>query len=128
MPRIEGDFAALLHSVAIGEEFEAPALSNSMTMTVVVAAKGYPGAPAKGGVIGRLGDAEAVPGVTVFQAGTSIADGQLVASGGRVLAVTARGRTLGEARERAYRAVDMIDFADGFHRRDIGWRELERTS
>jgi len=63
----------------------------------------------------------------VFQAGTSISEGRLVASGGRVLAITARGRTLGEARDRAYRAVDMIDFANGFHRRDIGWRELERT-
>ena len=69
-----------------------------------------------------------MPGVTVFQAGTAEKDGRLVASGGRVLAVTARGRSLGEARERAYRAVDAIDFADGFHRRDIGWRELERPS
>jgi phosphoribosylamine--glycine ligase len=128
MPRIEGDFAALLHSVAIGREFDAPALSSDTTMTVIVAASGYPGTPAKGGAINRLDEAEAVPGVTVFQAGTSIDQGQLVANGGRVLAVTARGRALGEARDRAYRAIDMIDFADGFHRRDIGWRELERAS
>jgi len=128
MPRIEGDFAALLSKVANGSHFEAPALSDEVTMTVIVAAQGYPGTPAKGGAIRRLDDAESVPGVTVFQAGTSGHNGQLVANGGRVLAVTARGRSLGEARERAYRAVDAIDYADGFHRRDIGWRELERAS
>ena len=51
-----------------------------------------------------------------------------MASGGRVLAVTSRGASLGEVRDRAYQAIDAIDFADGFHRRDIGWRELERVS
>ena len=128
MPRIEGDFAALLHAVATGADFAAPTLSDDTTMTVIVAARGYPGTPAKGGAIRALESAEQVHGVTVFQAGTSLAEGQLVASGGRVLAVTARGRSLGEARDRAYRGVDAIDFADGFHRRDIGWRELERAS
>jgi len=128
MPRIEGDFAALLHAVATGGEFEAPRLSGDTTMTVIVAASGYPGTPAKGGAIRALDAAEDVPGVVVFQAGTSLSQDQLVASGGRVLAVTARGHSLGEARDRAYRAVDAIDFADGFHRRDIGWRELERAS
>jgi phosphoribosylamine--glycine ligase len=128
MPRIEGDFAALLHAVATGQKFEAPPLSAETTMTVIVAAKGYPGTPAKGGAIAGLDVAEQVPGVTVFQAGTTIERGQLVASGGRVLAVTARGRSLGEARDRAYRAIEAIDFADGFHRSDIGWRELERAS
>jgi len=128
MPRIEGDFAALLHAVATGAPFEAPPLSSDTTMTVIVAAKGYPGTPAKGGAIRGLEAAEEVPGVTVSQAGTAEQDGRIVASGGRVLAVTARGRSLGEARERAYQAIDAIDFADGFHRRDIGWRELERAS
>jgi phosphoribosylamine---glycine ligase len=99
-----------------------------VTMTVIVAARGYPEAPVKGGAIRRLDDAEEVPGVVVFQAGTAEQGGELVASGGRVLAVTARGRSLGEARERAYRAIDAIDYDDGFHRRDIGWRELERAS
>ena len=127
MPRIEGDFAALLYEVATGSDFAAPSLSNETTMTVVMAAKGYPGTPARGGAIHGLGEAEAVPGVTVFQAGTTVEDGQLVANGGRVLAVTARGRSLGEARDRAYQAIDAIDFADGFCRRDIGWRELERA-
>ncbi|MFL6739564.1 MAG: phosphoribosylamine--glycine ligase [Sphingomicrobium sp.] len=128
MPRIEGDFAALLHAVATGGEFEAPKLSGDTTMTVIVAASGYPATPAKGGAVRALDAAEDVPGVVVFQAGTTLSEGQLVASGGRVLAVTARGHSLGEARDRAYRAVDAIDFADGFHRRDIGWRELERAS
>ena len=128
MPRIEGDFAELLQAVASGAPFEAPPLSDDVTMTVIVAASGYPGTPAKGGAIRNLDAAEEVPGVTVFQAGTSSRDGELIASGGRVLAITARGRTLGDARDRAYRGVDAIDFADGFHRRDIGWRELERTS
>ena len=128
MPRVEGDFAALLNAVATSAQFDAPSLTGDTTMTVIVAARGYPGTPAKGGPINCLDEAEQVPGVTVFQAGTALNDGQLVATGGRVLAVTALGRSLGEARTNAYRAVDVIDFADGFHRRDIGWRELERMS
>jgi phosphoribosylamine--glycine ligase len=128
MPRIEGDFAALLYEVAAGVEFSAPALKDETTMTVIIAARGYPGTPAKGGEIQGLEAAGHVPAVTIFHAGTAIKDAQIVASGGRVLAVTALGRSLGEARERAYRAVDRIEFADGFCRRDIGWRELERAS
>jgi phosphoribosylamine--glycine ligase len=124
--RIEGDFAALLHAVATGAPFDAPALSPDSAMTVILAAQGYPGTPRKGGAIAGLDKAEAVPGVTIFHAGTAIQDEQLVASGGRVLAVTATGPTLRAARDRAYRAVAEIDFADGFHRRDIGWRELAR--
>jgi len=68
-----------------------------------------------------------VPGVTVFHAGTARSENGLVAKGGRVLAVTAVADTFANARARAYRAVDQIDFADGFHRQDIGWRELERS-
>jgi phosphoribosylamine--glycine ligase len=128
MPRIEGDFASLLHAVATGAAFDAPSLSDDTAMTVIVAARGYPGTPAKGGAIRNLDSAGQVEGVTVFQAGTASDGDRLVASGGRVLAVTARGCSLGEARERAYEAVGRIDFADGFHRRDIGWRELERAS
>jgi len=130
MPRIEGDFAALLHAVATGRlaEIEPPELSSRHTMTVVVAARGYPGTPASGGAIRAIEAAEQVDGVTVFHAGTAAGAEGLVAKGGRVLAVTALGDTLAQARARAYRAVDQIDFADGFHRRDIGWRELERAS
>jgi phosphoribosylamine--glycine ligase len=128
MPRILGDFAALLHAVATGGELIAPSLSRQSTMTVIIAARGYPGAPASGGDIAGIDEAEATAGTRVFHAGTSIRDGRLVASGGRVLAVTALGDNLADARDRAYRAVDNIAFADGFSRRDIGWRELERQA
>ncbi len=130
MPLIEGDFAELLHTVALGRlrEIDAPMLAPKHTMTVIVAARGYPGTPASGGAINAIEAAEQVEGVTVFHAGTAIADGSLVATGGRVLAVTALADTFAAARARAYRAVDQIDFADGFHRRDIGWRELARES
>ena len=66
--------------------------------------------------------------MTVCPAGTALGEAGLVASGGRVLAVTAVAESFANARARAYRAVDQIDFADGFHRRDIGWRELARES
>jgi len=127
MPRIEGDFAQLLRDAATGS-LAVPPLSADAAMTVVVAARGYPGAPAKGGRISGIERAEQVEGVTVFHAGTGMENGELVANGGRVLAVTARGQSLGEARERAYRAVDAIRFDDGFCRRDIGWREMERQA
>jgi phosphoribosylamine--glycine ligase len=128
MPRIAGDFAKLLLAVATGREFEAPPLSPQSSMTVILAANGYPGTPVSGGAITGVDQAEEIPGVTVFHAGTAIRDGRLSASGGRVLAVTALGDNLADARGRAYRAVDRIEFADGFCRRDIGWRELERRS
>ena len=129
MPRIDGDFAELLMAVASGRlgEIDPPPLSPKQSMTVIVAARGYPGTPAGGGAIRAIEAAEQVEGVTVFHAGTAQSDEGLVAKGGRVLAVTALGDSLAQARARAYRAVDQIDFADGFHRRDIGWRELERA-
>jgi phosphoribosylamine--glycine ligase len=130
MPLIEGDFAKLLHGVATGQlaQMQAPELAPSHAMTIVVAARGYPGTPASGGLIREIEAAEQVPGVTVFHAGTALGDQGLIAKGGRVLAVTAVADSFANARARAYRAVDQIDFADGFHRRDIGWRELERAS
>ncbi len=129
MPRIEGDFAELLMAVATGRlgEVDPPSLSPKQSMTVIVAARGYPGTPASGGSIRAIEAAELVEGVTVFHAGTASSGEGLVAKGGRVLAVTGLGETLGQARARAYRAVDQIEFADGFHRRDIGWRELDRA-
>src|SRR5205085_144065 len=130
MPRIDGDFAEMLHAVATGriDEVAANPLSAHQSMTVIVAARGYPGVPAAGGAIRAIDAAEQIPGVTVFHAGTGTGADGLVAKGGRVLAVTAVGDTLVQARARAYRGVDQIDFADGFCRRDIGWRELERTA
>ena len=130
MPLIDGDFAELLHAVATGRlaDIDPPRLSGQHSMTVILAARGYPGPPASGGAIGAIDAAEQVEGVTVFHAGTALGESGLVAKGGRVLAVTAVADTFANARARAYRAVDQIDFADGFHRRDIGWRELERES
>ncbi|MEO6581894.1 MAG: phosphoribosylamine--glycine ligase [Sphingomicrobium sp.] len=130
MPLIEGDFAELLRTVATGQlsEIDPPRLSSDHAVTVVVAARGYPASPTSGGAIGAIEMAERVDGVTVFHAGTSSGDGGLIASGGRVLAVTGVAETFAKARARAYRGVDAIDFADGFHRRDIGWRELERAT
>jgi len=128
MPLIGGDFAELLDAVATGRlrETEPPQLSGKHSVTVIVAARGYPATPASGGLIREIEAAEQVEGVTVFHAGTALGDKGLVAKGGRVLAVTAVAETFANARARAYRAVDQIDFADGFHRRDIGWRELAR--
>src|SRR5690348_11560273 len=130
MPLIEGDFAELLFAVATGRlsEIGPPRLSGEHSMTVIVAARGYPGTPASGGAIRAIEAAEQIDGVVVFHAGTALASGGLVAKGGRVLAVTAVAETFANARARAYRAVDQIDFADGFHRRDIGWRELARAT
>ena len=129
MPRIAGDFAEMLALVASGriDEVGAIELEQASTMTVIVAAKGYPGKPATGGSISGIEEAEA-DGAIVFYAGTSESDGQLVASGGRVLAVTAAGETLSDARDAAYAAVAKLDFGDGFWRSDIGWRELARAA
>ena len=92
-------------------------------LTVVLAAKGYPGSYEKGTVIGGVEAAESDEAVTVFHAGTKAGeDGALLANGGRVLGVTALGATVGEAQSRAYAAVDRIDWPAGFCRRDIGWR------
>jgi phosphoribosylamine--glycine ligase len=126
---VEGDFAELLYAVATGRlaQIEPPKLAPKHAMTVILAARGYPGTPASGGLIREIEAAEQVEGVTVFHAGTALNAGGLVAKGGRVLAVTAVADSFANARARAYRAVDQIDFADGFHRRDIGWRELERA-
>jgi len=93
-------------------------------LTVVMAAKGYPGNYRKGSVIGGLGKVPESSSQMVFHAGTATRDGKVVATGGRVLNVTARGATLAEARARAYAMVDTIDWPEGFCRRDIGWRAL----
>ncbi len=95
-------------------------------LTVVMASKGYPGAYEKGSVIGNLDAAAQVTGARIFHAGTSLQDGQLTATGGRVLNVTALGQTVKQAARTAYEAVDLIDWREGFCRRDIGWRAIER--
>ncbi len=129
MLRFQGDLLAVMLAVAEGRlaELPAPSFSDDPALTVVMAAAGYPGTPKAGGTIQAIDAAEAT-GAVVFQAGTKMAGEQLVASGGRVLAVTASAATVGEAQAAAYRAVDAIRFPDGFCRRDIGWREVAREA
>ncbi len=100
--------------------------SDETALCVVLAATGYPDEPRTGGPIAGIDDAAADPQVTIFHAGTRLQGGRLVASGGRVLDVVARGKTVAEAQARAYAAVAKIRFPDGFCRRDIGWRALGR--
>ncbi|MGE4278996.1 MAG: phosphoribosylamine--glycine ligase [Magnetospirillum sp.] len=96
-------------------------------LVVVMAAEGYPGSYKKNTVIGGLDQANAVDGVTVLHAGTAFNEqGQVVATGGRVLGVTAIGDSVKQARERAYQAVDSLQWKEGFCRRDIAWRALAR--
>ena len=131
MMRFEGDLAALLLACASGDlsGAEPVRFSQDTALTVVMAAEGYPGTPKKGGAIdlGSAEDANENGDAKVFHAGTSrTEDGALVSSGGRVLNVTARGASVTQAQAAAYRVVDAINFPDGFCRRDIGWREVER--
>ncbi len=127
MMRYQGDLVELMLAVATGqlEAAPAPVFADVSAMTVVMAAHGYPGMPDKGGVIANIAQAQA-NGAKVFHAGTAVADGHLVASGGRVLSVTAIGDSVSAAQTAAYLAVDTVSFETGFCRRDIGWREVAR--
>jgi len=95
-------------------------------LTVVMAAKGYPGDYAKGTPIAGLDEAARIEGVEIFHAGTVEKGGQILANGGRVLNVCASGKTVAEAQQRAYQAIDRIQWPEGFCRRDIGWQAVER--
>ena len=131
MSRLESDLASVMMACANGELASAEAqFSPETALTVVMAANGYPGTPEKGGRIdlGASEDGAETGGAKVFHAGTSLDGDQLVASGGRVLNVTAKGASVTEAQAAAYQAVDAIDFASGFCRRDIGWREVKRET
>jgi phosphoribosylamine--glycine ligase len=99
---------------------------DEVALTVVMAAKGYPGGYAKGSEIAGLDAAAAQEGVEIFHAGTRAEAGRILANGGRVLNVCGLGATVAEAQRRAYAAVDKIVWSDGFCRRDIGWRAVER--
>ncbi len=127
MPRMKSDILPALIAAADGElaQFDVR-WTEDATVVVVMAAKGYPGSYQKGTVIRGLERAAAVPGVNIFHAGTAKRGNDIVATGGRVLAVTARGRTVSEAQAKAYQAVDQIDWPEGFCRRDIGWRAIAR--
>ena len=126
MLRLESDILPYLEAAAGGRlgGLPPPQWTSRAAICVVLAAKGYPEAPKTGSVI-RGAEADFGPQVSVFHAGTSRRpDGALIASGGRVLTVCALGDTVREARDRAYAAIAKIDWPEGFHRTDIGWRAL----
>ncbi len=127
MRRLDSDLAPVLLAAAKGELASAPTLEWNArpAVTVVYAAQGYPDEPLTGSVIRGLANAERVPDVEIFHAGTrEDEEGNLRAAGGRVLNVTATGATLRDAVDRAYEAVNKIDWPGGFCRRDIAWRAL----
>ena len=127
MMRLKSDLLAALIATADGVlgTFDLR-WHDDAALTVVMAAKGYPGDYAKGTEIRSLDKAREVPGVEVFHAGTRGESDRLLAIGGRVLCVTARGKTVAEAQARAYEAVRAVDWPGGFYRTDIGWRAVAR--
>lgn len=128
MMRLDGDIVPMLLACARGDLTRAkmPDFRAETVICVVMAAQGYPDSPVEGSII-RGAEQDFGPHVQVFHAGTKRRDdGQLVAAGGRVLNVCARGRDIAEARDRAYAAIRRIDWPGGFCRTDIGWRGLER--
>ncbi|MCB1503720.1 MAG: phosphoribosylamine--glycine ligase [Hyphomicrobiaceae bacterium] len=127
MMLLKSDMLPLLLATADGT-LDAVALDwhDGATLTVVMAATGYPGTPEKGSEIRGLDAADAIDGVTVFHAGTKADGNRVLANGGRVLNVTARGASVTEAQARAYAAIDVIDWPEGFCRHDIGWRAIAR--
>jgi phosphoribosylamine--glycine ligase len=127
LPRLEDDLLAIMLAAASGALAAArPNFSNAVALTVVLAAKGYPGTPLTGSEIRGVADAAAMADVIVTHAGTRAEGPRLLAAGGRVLNVTALASSVADAQAKAYRAVDAIDWPGGFCRRDIGWREIER--
>lgn len=127
LARLAEDLLPLLEASATGSLAPtAPTFCADAALAVVMAARGYPGPALRGTRIGGIEEAERVDGVSVMHAGTRTEGDEIVSDGGRVLTVTALGRTVAEARDRAYAAVDRIDWPEGFCRRDIGWREIAR--
>jgi phosphoribosylamine--glycine ligase len=125
MMRLKSDLLPLLLACANGTLDQVSAeWSDDAAITVVMASRGYPGSYRKNTPILSL--PQAGEGEKVFHAGTALKDGALVATGGRVLNVTATGATVGEARDRAYALADKVEWDNGFCRRDIGWRAIGR--
>jgi len=127
MMRLKSDLLAAMIATADGalDRFDLK-WRDETALTVVLAANGYPGTPRKGTEIRGVEAAAAMPDVEVFHAGTRREGGRLLADGGRVLNVTALGRTVAEAQARAYAAIAKIDWPGGFWRHDIGWRAVKR--
>ena len=120
LPRLTSDLGALLLQAAAGEPMDLPTFDDGAAVTVVLASEGYPESPQTGDVITGLDAAGERPGVSVFAAGVAEGDGgRLVTAGGRVLAVTGRGGTIGDARETAYAAAELIEWRGKQNRTDI---------
>ncbi len=128
MMRLRSDITPALMACADGQNLDKMVLNwrDEVALTVVMAAKGYPGAYEKGTVIRGLDKAAAHPDVEIFHAGTRREGGRILATGGRVLNVTALGKTVAEAQRKAYAAIADIDWPEGFYRTDIGWRAIAR--
>lgn len=125
MLRLADDLLPILDAVARGQLAGVTARFNpESAVGVVMATRGYPGSYPSGTPITGLDDAAAMPGATVFHAGTRLVDAKLVSAGGRVLTICATGKGLPEARQRAYDAVAKVDWPDGFCRSDIGAKGL----
>jgi len=127
MMRLKSDLLVLINAAVDGKLDEVSLdWKDQPALTVVMAAEGYPSNVKKGSVIRDLDKLEGIDGVKVFHAGTAEKNGSIVASGGRVLNITAIADTVAEAQARAYEAVKLIDWPEGFYRSDIGWRAVER--
>ncbi|MEM1277888.1 MAG: phosphoribosylamine--glycine ligase [Pseudomonadota bacterium] len=123
--RLASDFLPVLHACATGTLARVGLdWTPEPAITVVMAAQGYPGSYEKGRPIRNLKAASEIPGVTIFHAGTKAEDGEILSNGGRVLNISACGQTVQEARDRAYAAIDLIDWPEGFCRQDIAWQVL----
>jgi phosphoribosylamine---glycine ligase len=126
MLRLKDDLLVLLNAAADGQlSHMSVRWRDEAALSVVMAANGYPGTPEKGTPIAGI-EAARENGAEVFHAGTALKDGKLIANGGRVLNVTATGKTVSLARQKAYDAVGKVDWPGGFFRHDIGWRAVER--
>ncbi|MDD3020149.1 MAG: phosphoribosylamine--glycine ligase [Alphaproteobacteria bacterium] len=125
MMRLESDLVEMLYAAATGKLDQVkPKWSDRPSLCVVMAASGYPGAYIKDTLIRNLDKAAAQRDVEIFHAGTAQKNGEIISVGGRVLGITAIGDNVAKAREAAYTAVDVLDWPEGFCRRDIAWRAL----
>jgi len=129
MMRLKSDLVDMLYAAATGKlQTIHPEWSDNPSLCVVMAAKGYPATYIKNTPIKNLDAAGAAKNVEIFHAGTAQKDGQTISIGGRVLGITATGQDVATARTNAYAAVDLIDWPEGFCRRDIAWRALSSSA
>lgn len=129
MLRLKSDLLPALIATAGGSIDEISLQwEEEMALCVVLATNGYPGVHKNGSVIRKTELVEELPYVEIFHASTEINDNEIIATGGRVLNIAAKGKTISEAQRRAYRAVDIIEWPEGFCRRDIGWRAIKREN